>query len=200
MKRGTIVLIVIVFFLMIAGFGGCSAYNSMVDKREAVTSQWQQVENAYQRRLDLIPNLVATVKNAADFEKSTLDAVVNARANATRVTINPENLDAASIQKYEQAQGAVSSTLGRLLAVAEAYPDLKTSKNFSDLQAQLEGTENRIATERGRFNEVVRDYNATIKRFPRNLFAGMFGFEPHTYFESKEGAENAPSVDSLFGN
>jgi LemA protein len=198
MKRGTIILGVVLLFIAIIAMNGCGSYNSMVDKQEGVTSQWQQVENQYQRRSDLIPNIVATVRNYADFEKSTLEAVVQARANATKVTINPQNLDAESIQKFDQAQGAVSQSLGRLLAVAENYPDLKANQNFLDLQAQLEGTENRIATERGRFNEVVRDYNSYIRKFPRNIWAGMFNFDTHAYFEMQEGADTAPDVNNLF--
>ncbi|HLG02983.1 MAG TPA: LemA family protein [Bacteroidia bacterium] len=198
MKRGTIILIVVAALLLIFAMNGCSVYNNMVDKQEDVTRNWQQVENQYQRRSDLIPNLVAVVRNYADFEKSTLEAVVQARANATRVTISPQNLDADAIQKFDAAQSQVSTTLGRLLAVAENYPNLKANQNFLDLQAQLEGTENRIATERGRFNDVVKDYNAYVRKFPGRIWAGMFGFETHAYFESKEGADIVPDVNEAF--
>jgi len=195
MKRGGLIFIGVLVVLII---GVIVSYNSMVGKRNIVEAQWHQVENQYQRRLDLIPNLVATVQNVSAFEKSTLEAVMNARASATQVKIDPSNMDAASLQKFDQAQTAVSSSLGRLLAVAEAYPDIKSVQNFSDLQTQLEGTENRISTERGRFNDAVLDYNNSIQTFPRNLYAGMFGFKEKPYFEAKAGAENPPSVDSLF--
>lgn len=198
MKRGTVILSIVLILIAIIAMNGCGAYNGMVEKQQEVEKQWHQVENQYQRRLDLIPNLVATVKNVAGFEKSTLEAVVQARASATQVKVDPSKLDAESIKKYEEAQGAVSQTLGRLLVVSENYPELKSVKNFSDLQAQLEGTENRITTERGRFNETVQDYNTSIKKFPRNLWAGMFGFTEKAYFQAKAGAENAPDVDELF--
>lgn len=198
MKRGTIILSVILLFIALIAMNGCGAYNGMVEKQQEVEKQWHQVENQYQRRLDLIPNLVAVVKNVADFEKSTLEAVIQARASATQVKIDPSKLDAESMAKYDQAQGAVSQALGRLLMVSENYPELKATQSFRDLQAQLEGTENRITTERGRFNEVVQDYNTSIKKFPRKVWAGMFGFTEKAYFEAKPGAENAPDVNELF--
>lgn len=169
-------------------------YNKMVSMDEAINAQWAQVENAYQRRADLIPNLVNTVKGYADFEKETLMGVVEARAKATSVNIDPAKLDAASLKQFEQAQGGLSSALSRLMVVVEKYPDLKANQNFLDLQAQLEGTENRIATERMRFNEAVQNYNATIRRFPNNMVAGMFNFEKRAYFEAAEGTEKAPEV------
>ncbi len=198
MKKSTIILLVIVAFFAIAGMNACSTYNGLVTKEETVQAAWQQVENQYQRRNDLIPNLVAVVKNYADFEKSTLEAVVNARASATKVTMNVDNMTPENIQKYNEAQQAVSSSLARLLVVSENYPDLKANQNFRDLQAQLEGTENRIATERMRFNEVVQDYNTHVRKFPRNIWAGMFGFEKKAYFEMDEGADKAPDVNTLF--
>jgi LemA protein len=198
MKKGTIILLAVLAFFLIAGMNGCSTYNGLVTKEESVEAAWKQVENQYQRRSDLIPNLVAVVKNYADFEKSTLEAVVNARASATKVTMNVDEMTPENIQKYNEAQQAVSSSLARLLVVSENYPDLKANQNFRDLQAQLEGTENRIATERMRFNEVVQDYNTHVRKFPRNIWAGMFGFEKKGYFQMDEGADKAPDVNTLF--
>lgn len=187
---GVILLIVLAIF----GMGGC-AYNGMVQKQEAVNSAWSQVENVYQRRSDLIPNLVNTVKGAANFEKETLTAVIQARASATQVKIDPTNLNAESMQKFEQAQSGVSSALSRLLVSVERYPELKANQNFRDLQVQLEGTENRITEERRKFNLVVQDYNTSIRAFPNNLMAGMFGFTQKAYFEAiTPGAEKAPEV------
>ncbi|MCB0820423.1 MAG: LemA family protein [Bacteroidetes bacterium] len=186
--------IVILIVLGILGMGGC-AYNGMVKKQEAVESAWSQVENVYQRRADLIPNLVNTVKGAANFEKETLEAVIQARASATQVKVDPTNLDPASLQKFEQAQTGLSSALSRLLVSVERYPELKANQNFRDLQVQLEGTENRITEERRKFNLVVQAYNSSIRSFPNNLMAGMFGFEKKAYFEAiTEGAEKAPEV------
>lgn len=158
-------------------------------------SAWSQVENVYQRRADLIPNLVATVKGYAAHEQQTLENVVSARAKATQMTVDPTKLDDASIKKFQDAQGELGNAIGRLLMVTENYPDLKASENFKDLQIQLEGTENRISTERNRFNEIAKEYNTTIRRFPNNIFAGMFGFERKPYFEAKEGADQAPKVE-----
>lgn len=169
-------------------------YNSMVKLDENVQSKWAQVENAYQRRADLIPNLVNTVKGAADFEQETLTNVVEARAKATSVNVDASNLTPESIQQFQAAQGALSSSLGRLLATVEAYPDIKANQNFLELQAQLEGTENRISVERRAFNEATQQYNAKIRQFPTNVTAGMFGFKPKGYFESEAGAEKAPEV------
>ncbi|MCS7036158.1 MAG: LemA family protein [Saprospiraceae bacterium] len=186
--------LVFIGLVLILGFNMCNTYNSLVQKDEQVKKAWSQVENQYQRRLDLIPNLVETVKGYADFEKSTLQAVVEARANATRVTIQADELTPENLQRYEQAQGALSSALGRLLAVAENYPNLKANENFLSLQTQLEGTENRIAVERKNFNEVVGQYNSHVRRFPTNLYAGMLGFSQKAYFQSTPGAERAPQV------
>lgn len=192
--RSTVVIgIVILFVIILFGAGGCS-YNGLVQERENVNSAWAQVENVYQRRADLIPNLVNTVKGAANFEKSTLEAVVSARASATQVKLDANNLDEAGLKRFQQAQDGLSSAISRLLMVTENYPDLKANKNFSELQAQLEGTENRISTERKKFNEVVKTYNTKVSSFPTNLFAGMFGFTPKAYFEAQAGADKAPEV------
>lgn len=195
MKRGLIILIVIVVLVFIGYRFFAGAYNTMVQKEEGVTSAWSQVENVYQRRLDLIPNLVATVKGAADFEKGTLTAVIEARANATQVKIDPTNLTPEDLAKFQQAQGQLGSALSRLMVVVEQYPQLKANQNFLELQAQLEGTENRITVERQKFNEVVMDYNRTVRTFPRNMLAGMYGFEQKAYFQANAGAANAPKVE-----
>lgn len=186
--------LVLLGLLLVLIFNMCGAYNTVVGKDESVKKAWSQVENQYQRRADLIPNLVNTVKGYADFEQSTLQAVVEARANATKVTIKVDELTEANIQRFEQAQGALSSALGRLLAVAENYPNLKANENFLSLQTQLEGTENRIAVERKNFNDVVEGYNAYIRKFPTNLYVGVFGFSPRSYFQSQVGADKAPEV------
>lgn len=195
MKRSYIVVIVIVvvIFILYRLFAG--TYNNMVQKQEAVTSSWAQVETQYQRRLDLIPNLVATVKGAADFERSTLTAVIEARANATQVKVDPRNLSAEELNKFQAAQGQLSSALGRLMVVVEQYPNLKANANFQELQAQLEGTENRIAVARKDFNEVVQTYNMYIRSFPQSMLAGMFGFQQKAYFASTAGADRAPAVN-----
>lgn len=193
MRHISSIAIIILLIIVMAGLGGCS-YNSMVAKNEAVTGAWSQVENVYQRRADLIPNLVNTVKGAANFEKETLEAVINARAKATSVNIDANNLTEDSFKQFEQAQSGVSSALSRLLVSVERYPELKANQNFRDLQAQLEGTENRITVERKKFNETVQDYNKYIRSFPNNLFAGMFGFSPKAYFQAAEGADKAPEV------
>ena len=195
MKKGYIVLIVIAVVLLGIFFWFKGTYNGMVNMQERVAAQWSNVENQYQRRLDLIPNLVNTVKGYASHEENTLTDVVNARAKATQMQINVDQLDENSIRKLNAAQGELSSALSRLLAVSESYPDLKANQNFLDLQAQLEGTENRIAVERRKFNDVARIYNAYIRQFPKNILAGMFGFTPKPYFEANAGAENAPKVE-----
>jgi LemA protein len=194
MKRSYIVIgvIVVVLFIIYRFFTG--SYNDMVQREEQVTSQWSQVENVYQRRLDLIPNLVATVKGAADFEKSTLTAVIEARANATQVKVDPTNLSSEQLSKFQQTQGELSSALGRLMIVVERYPELKANQNFLELQSQLEGTENRITVERQKFNEVVQDYNKYVRSFPQNLLAGMYGFEQKAYFTAEAKASKAPAV------
>lgn len=191
-------LIIALVIIGILGFAGYSyvkgMYNNMVVQSEAVSAQWSQVENVYQRRADLIPNLVNTVKGYADHEKETLEGVIQARAKATSVTIDAGNLTPQSIQAFQQAQQGLSGALSRLMVVAEKYPDLKANQNFLELQAQLEGTENRIAVERKKFNETTQSYNTNIKLFPKNIFAGMFGFEAKPYFEAQKGSEKAPEV------
>ncbi len=172
----------------------CS-YNEMVEKDEAVSTAWSNVETQYQRRADLIPNLVSTVKGYAAHESGTLEAVMEARSKATQVTVDPANLTAEKLEEFQKAQGTVSSALGRLLAVTENYPQLRANENFSELQAQLEGTENRITEARRRFNEAVQDYNVLIRKFPNNLFAGMFGFGKKEKFQAAESAAEAPKVE-----
>ncbi len=167
----------------------------MVTKDEAVGESWAQVENVYQRRADLIPNLVNTVKGYAEHEKETLTEVIEARSKATSVNINPADLNLQSMQQFQEAQAGLTSALSKLLVVVERYPDLKANQNFLELQAQLEGTENRITVERQKFNTVTRDYNTYIRKFPKNLWASMFGFEKKPYFEATEGAEQAPVVE-----
>ncbi len=194
MKRGYVVLIVIVAVVLVLFFWIKGMYNSMVRMDEGVSSAWAQVENVYQRRADLVPNLVATVKGYAEHESSTLEAVVNARAKATQMTVDPSSLSEAEIAQFTAAQDELGAAIGRLLVSVERYPDLKANQNFLELQAQLEGTENRITVERQKFNEAARSYNVTIRRFPNNIFAGMFGFEKKGYFEASEGAEQAPVV------
>lgn len=185
---------IIIAILVILGFMGISKYNSMVSKDEDVVAQWANVETQYQRRADLIPNLVSTVKGYAAHEKDVFESVTKARAQATSVKIDASNLTPAMMQQYQAAQGGLNSALSRLLAVAERYPELKANQNFLELQAQLEGTENRIAVERRRYNEITRDYNVYIRRFPNSMFAGMFGFERRPPFEAEEGSEKAPEV------
>lgn len=195
MKKGYIVLIVIAVLILSIFLWFKGSYNGMVQMNENVSEQWSNVENQYQRRLDLIPNLVSTVKGYAAHEEKTLTDVVNARAKATQTQINFDNLNEAALKKLNQTQGELSSALSRLMAISESYPDLKANQNFLELQAQLEGTENRIAVERRKFNEVVRSYNAYIRKFPKNIVAGMFGFVAKPYFEANSGAENAPKVE-----
>jgi LemA protein len=186
--------LIVLGLIAVLGFSMCGSYNKAVGLDEKVKKSWSQVESQYQRRADLIPNLVNTVKGYADFEKSTLTAVVEARAKATSVTVDPSNLTEESLKNFESAQQGVTSSLSRLLVSMERYPDLKANQNFLDLQNQLEGTENRISTERKNFNETVNEYNASIRRFPMNVFAGIFGFSPKAYFQSVAGSEKAPSV------
>lgn len=169
-------------------------YNSMVEKEEAVNTAWSNVENQYQRRADLIPNLVNTVKGYTTHEQETLESVVNARSKATQITLNAENMTPEKLKEYQAIQGEVGSALSRLLAVTENYPELKANQNFQELQAQLEGTENRISVERRNFNQATQDYNTYIRKFPNNLFANMFGFEKKPYFEAEAGNEKAPEV------
>jgi len=194
MKKTWIILAVIAVLLLVAYSSIKGSYNNMVNMQEGVTAQWSQVENVYQRRADLIPNLVSTVKGYAEFEKETLTQVIEARAKATSVQINPEKLDAQSLQTFQQAQGGLSSALGKLMVVVEKYPELKANQGFLDLQAQLEGTENRISVERMKFNQTAQTYNTFIRTFPKNLWANMFGFEKKAYFEAEKGANKAPTV------
>lgn len=186
---GVIALIAIIIYRIFAG-----SYNSMVAMEEGVTSQWAQVENVYQRRADLIPNLVNTVKGYADFEQETLTGVIEARAKATAVNINADNLTPEKVAEFQQAQEGLSSALSRLLVTVERYPDLKANQGFLDLQSQLEGSENRITVERMKFNETVQSYNTYIRKFPQTFLAGMYGFEKKGYFEATAGAEKAPEV------
>ncbi|MBO8151864.1 MAG: LemA family protein [Candidatus Marinimicrobia bacterium] len=195
MKTNKLALLVIGLLIVVIVFYLIGTYNSLIRLEEEVNSAWAQVSNQYQRRADLIPNLVETVKGYARHEQETFQAVTEARAKATQITISPEILDnPEAFGRFQKVQGELSSALSRLLAVAENYPQLKANENFLSLQAQLEGTENRIAVERRRFNEVVRRYNTRIRRFPTNLIAGMFGFEKKAYFEAEEGAEKVPRV------
>ncbi|MBK3518839.1 LemA family protein [Carboxylicivirga marina] len=175
-------------------FTSCG-YNTMVDKNENVDASWAQVENVYQRRADLIPNLVNTVKGYAEHEKETLTGVIEARSKATSVNINADNLNEANLAQFQQAQAGLTSALSKLMVVMERYPDLKANQNFMDLQAQLEGTENRIAVERKKFNDATRDYNAYIKKFPRVIYASWFDFEKKPYFQAEAGSEKAPKVE-----
>lgn len=191
MSKGLIAVIVVVLIL---GFVGCGKYNGLVQKDEVVKESWAGVESQYQRRADLIPNLVNTVKGAADFEKSTLTAVIEARSKATQTTISADELTPENIAKFQAAQDQLSGSLSRLLVSVEQYPQLKANQNFLELQAQLEGTENRIAVERGKFNNVVKDYNQEVRTFPTNLFAGVFGFSQKGYFTAAPGSDKAPTV------
>jgi LemA protein len=188
-------VLILLAFLLIGGCSMCGSYNKAVGSDENVKKAWSQVENQYQRRADLIPNLVNTVKGYADFEKSTMEAVIAARASATQVKIDVNDLSPEKIQQFEQAQQGVSSSLSRLMAVAERYPDLKANMGFLDLQKQLEATENRISVERKNFNDATQDFNAYIRRFPTNLLTGIFGFGPKGYFQAAAGSDKAPSVN-----
>ena len=194
MNRKTIIGLGILGVVILTVFWGISKYNGLVNKDEAVNGQWANVENQYQRRADLIPNLVATVKGYATHESETLEGVIAARAKATQVTIDPENMTPEKLQQYQAAQGELSSALGKLLMITENYPDLKANQNFIELQAQLEGTENRISTERTKFNDLSKEFNASIRRFPTNIIASMTGFEKRNYFEAEDGSEKAPEV------
>lgn len=192
MKKNLIILVVAIVSLM--SFSSCG-YNDMVEKEQTVEQTWAEVQNQYQRRADLIPNLVNTVKGYANHESATLEKVTQARAAATSITIDAENLNEETLAKYQQAQGELSQALKSLLSVTEAYPDLKANENFRDLQVQLEGTENRITVARGRYTEAVKDYNVKIKKFPEVIYAGWFGFEKKPQFQAEAGAESAPEVN-----
>ena len=192
MKKGTIILLGVLLALVV---WGVSAYNGLVSKEETVNEKWGAVQTVYQRRADLIPNLVSTVKGYAEHEQSTLQEVTAARTRATSINIDPSTATPEQIEAWMAAQQELSSALGRLIAVSENYPDLKANQNFLELQQQLEGTENRISVERRNFNEVAKGYNTSIRTFPRNILAGMFGFEKKGYFEAQAGAETAPKVE-----
>lgn len=195
-NKGLWITLAIIAVIVLAGYAWLKgSYNSMVTKDEEVKTAWSQVENQYQRRMDLIPNLVNTVKGYTSHERQTLEGVVNARAQATQTVIDPSNLNEQSLKKFQAAQGELTNALSRLMIILERYPDLKANQNFLELQAQLEGTENRISVERKRFNEAARSYNTYIRSFPRNILAGMFGFQPKPYFTADPGAEKAPKVE-----
>lgn len=193
---------ILLFIILVGGCAVAASYNRLVPLQQKVDQSWAQVQNVYQRRADLIPNLVNTVQGAANFEKSTLTEVTNARASVGRVQIDPNHAptDAAKLQEFQAAQGQLSNALSRLLVVSERYPELRATQNFQSLQAQLEGTENRISVERGNFNAAVQDYNTAVRSFPTNLFAGMFGFQPRPFFEAQAGAEKPPAVNFNFGS
>ncbi len=192
-KRRTWIIVLVV--VLIAVMWGVKKYNGFISLEEGVTGQWANVENVYQRRADLIPNLVATVKGYAEHEQETLTGVIEARAKATSVTVDPTNMTPQSMAAFQQAQDGLSSALSRLMVTVERYPDLKANQNFMDLQHQLESTENRIAVERRKFNEITRGYNTTIRRFPASMIAGITGFEKKTYFEASAGSDTAPVVE-----
>ncbi len=195
MKSRNLTWIVIIGLILLLGGCGCSGYNSMVQLDENVKAKWANVQSDYQRRADLIPNLVNTVKGAANFEQETLTRVIEARSKATQTTINPGDLTPENIERFQQAQGELSGALSRLLVTVERYPELKANQNFLDLQKQLEGTENRIKVSRNDFNTAVQGYNQVVRRFPNNLFAGIFGFGVKQPFQADPGAQNAPTVD-----
>ncbi len=198
MSTSKIALLSVLGLLLLFFFNGCSTYNSMVDKEEnGVKKSWQQVEVQYQARMDKTKNLFEIVMANADYEKSTLKDIVEARANATRITVNIDDMSQENLDKFQKAQDQFGKSLGRLLAVSENYPDLKASEAFIGFQAQYEGMENRIAKARTDFNDVVGDYNSYIRRFPKNIWAGMFGFDKKAYFQAQEGAEVAPDIKSM---
>ena len=192
MKKGLIIGIIAV--IVIIGAWAASAYNSMVDVQEKATTELANVQSAYQRRADLIPNLVEVVKGYASHEKETFESVVAARSKATSITLDPSNITPEKLKEFQQAQGELGSALGKLIAIQENYPELKANENFRDLQVQLEGTENRINEARNTFNKVVQEYNIVIRKFPKNILAGIFGFNTMDKFEAEAGAEKAPQV------
>ncbi|HRP31151.1 MAG TPA: LemA family protein [Agriterribacter sp.] len=194
MKSKSIILFVIIGLILLLGGCGCGGYNKMVGLDQNVKGKWGNVQSEYQRRSDLIPNLVNTVKGAANFEQETLTKVIEARANATKVNINADDLTPEKLAQFQQAQGEVSSALSRLLVTVERYPELKANQNYLNLQAQLEGTENRIKVSRNDFNTAVQDYNTLVKTFPNVLYAGMFGFKEKGFFAAEPGADKAPEV------
>jgi len=190
-----ILIIVLIILGLIFAFSGCGSYNTFVKKDTAVEQAWGNVQSAYQRRADLVPNLVATVKGAANFEQSTLTQVAEARAKATSIQVDPTKLTPEKMAEFQSAQGELSSAIGRLLMVTENYPELRATQNFQELQSQLEGTENRIKVERDKFNGVIADYNTAVRKFPANVWAGLFGFDRKAAFEAQEGAQNTPKVE-----
>lgn len=195
-SKGGLIIVALVLLVGFAGCAGCGTYNSLVADEERVDEAWANVETAYQRRADLIPNLVSTVQAAGDFEQETLQAVTEARARATSINVSADDLaDPAALERFQAAQGQLSGALGRLLVVSENYPQLRATEAFRDLQAQLEGTENRINVARTRYNDSVRGYNTAIRSFPAVMFAGMFGHSRRSPFEAESGAEQAPTVD-----
>jgi LemA protein len=194
MKKGTIVLVVVLAILTMGGCMTCNLQKSLVTTDENVKSKWGEVQNQYQRRADLIPNLVNTVKGAANFEQKTLTDVIQARANATAIKVDADNLTPEKLQQFQQAQGQLSQALGRLMVVSEQYPELKANQNFLALQDQLEGTENRITVARKNFNDAVQDYNVQVRTFPNNIFAGMMGFQKKGMFEADPAAQKTPQV------
>lgn len=194
MKRGSLILLVLLGILLIGGCMTCNLQKTLVSTDENVKSKWGEVQNQYQRRADLIPNLVNTVKGAAQFEQKTLTDVINARAKATSIQVNPDQLTPEKIREFQQAQGELSAALGRLMVVSEAYPELKANQNFLALQDQLEGTENRITVARKNYNEAVQQYNVQVRTFPNNIFAGMLGFQQKGMFEADAAAQKAPQV------
>ena len=195
MKKSTLIAIIVLALIAIIALWGVKSYNEFVTAEENVETAWSQVENQYQRRSDLIPNLVNTVKGYAAHEQTTLEQVIAARAQATAIKLDAAQMTADQIQAFNDAQGQLSMALGRLMAVSEAYPDLKANQNFLELQAQLEGTENRITVARNTFNEQAKAYNVLIRRFPKSIIAQQFGFEKKPYFEAETGAEKAPTVE-----
>lgn len=194
MSTKNITLIVILALILLIGGCGCSGYNGLVKQDEVVKNAWNNVQSDYQRRADLIPNLVNTVKGEANFEQKTLTDVIQARASATQIKVDPANLTPEKVQQFQAAQGQLSQALGRLLAVSENYPNLQTNQAFQGLQAQIEGTENRIKVSRNDFNQAVADYNVKVRSFPMNIFSGMFGFKQKEGFQAEAGAEKAPEV------
>ena len=197
MKKGTIALLVVLGLIVLIAFNGCSTFNSLGKKDEAVTGQWKQVEVAYQARMDKTKNLFEIAQSGAEYEKSTLTAVIEARSKATSIKIDADNLTEEKLAEFQKAQDAFGSSLGRLMAISESYPQLMAVQSFRDLQTQYEGMENRIATERRRFNEMAQDYNTSIRMFPRKIWAGLFGFEKRAYFSASAGAEDAPDIKGM---
>ena len=194
MKKTTLVMVIVGVLLAFVVWG-IAIYNSLVTLDESVQTSWANVETQYQRRADLIPNLVSTVKGYANHEKETLESVISARSKATQITVDPTNLTPEKLAAFQQAQGEISAALGKLLAISENYPDLKANTQFQELQAQLEGTENRISVARKNFNDTARGYNTSIRKFPKNIIAGIAGFEKRNYFEAEAGSEQAPKVE-----